>query len=243
MLTRCPRPDCKHQFDFLGGAAGPIGTCPVCGQVASFKPLELTSEIERAYARRLDSGQIKGGPCISSQQPAQFSALMEDVRSLWNVGSIFRTSDGAGVSQLYLCGITGCPPRKEIAKTSLGADETVSWQYYGNSLEIIPALKNSGVQVVGLECTADSIPLADALERSLIQSPLCLVAGNEVSGLSAETLSLCDLVCQLPMRGKKESLNVAVAFGIAAYMVTGSLAHPSGQPAANIYHLLPTDRR
>jgi tRNA G18 (ribose-2'-O)-methylase SpoU len=146
-------------------------------------------------------------------------ALLEDVRSLWNVGSIFRTADGAGFSLLYLCGITACPPRREILKTSLGAEENVAWDYYTSALNILPRLKEQGVQVVGLELTPASTPLATAVERKLLGKRLCLVVGNEVTGISAEVLPMCDLVCHLPMRGVKESLNVAVAFGIASYLL------------------------
>src|SRR5262249_30978207 len=159
---------------------------------------------------RLHSGQIRGGPV--STTPASYSAIVEDVRSLWNVGSVFRTADGSGFSQLYLCGITGCPPRKEITKTSLGAEQSVSWQYFRNVLEIIPALKKDGVMIVGLESTPDSVPLSEALARKQLRAPLCVVVGNEVTGLSAEALLSCDIVCHLPMRGVKESLNVAVAY-------------------------------
>lgn len=154
-----------------------------------------------------------------------FVAVAEDVRSLWNVGSIFRTADGAGIKALYLAGITGTPPRKEIAKTSLGAEDSVPWSYVRTTTELIPHLKNAGMFILGLEyCRAlpgypDSIPLREALAEQLIPRRVCVIVGNEVTGLTAETMSACDRLCHLPMRGLKESLNVAVAFGIAAYML------------------------
>ena len=154
-----------------------------------------------------------------------FAAVAEDVRSLWNVGSIFRTADGAGVDALYLSGITGTPPRKEIAKTSLGSEDSVPWSYVRTTTELIPELKAAGLFILGLEYSlgapgvTDSIPLSQALRDQLISPRVCMLVGNEVTGLSAETMSACDLLCHLPMRGLKESLNVAVAFGIAAYML------------------------
>jgi len=216
MLTQCPNPKCKLTFEVLDERAGRNGPCPQCGQVITFRSLEIIRCVERERARQKELGLAQGGPGESAE-PAAFSALLEDLRSLWNVGSIFRTSDGAGFTRLYLCGITGCPPRKELAKTSLGAEDHIAWSAHTSALEVIPELKARGVWVLGLERTAQSSGLKEALLAGNIRTPLCLVVGNEVAGISAETLAACDVVCHLPMRGVKESLNVAVAFGIAAY--------------------------
>ena len=173
-------------------------------------------EIERRASRQLNFN----GPGLKtiSQQPV--TALLEDIRSLWNVGSIFRTADGAGIKQIYLCGITGCPPRKEIAKTSLGAETEIAWQYFVGPLDALMLLRTAGITIVGLERTAGSQELTSDFVRHNLKSPMCLVVGNEVAGISAEVLDVCDFICHLPMRGAKESLNVAVAFGIAAYMLS-----------------------
>ena len=156
---------------------------------------------------------------IPLAQLAQFSVLLEDIRSLWNVGSIFRTADAAQVSQLYLSGITGCPPRPEITKTALGADEILSWQYVCHPLDVISLLKSAGVMIVGLERNDHSVSLVSALKNKKITQPLCLVVGNENAGLSPETIANCHLICDLPMKGIKESLNVASAFAVAAYFI------------------------
>ncbi len=224
MWSRCPRPDCQYQFEAPAGSQ--IVNCPQCKKEARFRSLDLLGQIDRIYERRLQSQAVAGGPAGWPLQTACLSALVEDVRSLWNVGSIFRTADGAGIGQLFLCGITGCPPRAEINKTSLGAEESVSWRYYRNSLEVLPQLAEQGVQIVGLELGRGSVALGQALAEGKIRTPLCLVVGNEVCGLAAETASCCELLCYLPMRGVKESLNVAVAFGAAAYLVTEHL--PTG---------------
>jgi len=217
MLTRCPNPKCKLTFEVPDDREGRNGPCPQCGQVITFRSLAVLNEVERQqqrlHAARLDR---------SAQNPdalPRFSALLEDIRSLWNVGSIFRSADGAGFDKLYLCGITGCPPRKEIAKTSLGAEDAVAWEHHAGALDILPALAAAGIQVVVLEKTERSVPLREALEKNQIKAPLCLVVGNEVSGVSAEILAQATLICDLPMRGAKSSLNVAVAFGIAAYLI------------------------
>lgn len=218
METKCPYGDCLSGFPIALPVEDPkasravIGACPVCKRQASFKPLSVISKLERNV-----------GLQSAEQASSALSVLVEDVRSLWNVGSIFRTADGAGFGQLHLSGITGCPPRKEIAKTSLGAEDHLSWKYYLSALDIIPQLKADGILIVGLERNAESIDLKRALEQRQLSKPLCLVVGNEVTGLSVETLQLCDVVTHLPMRGFKESLNVAVAFGIASYLLSSSL--------------------
>ncbi len=217
METRCPFPDCMTVFAVPLPAEDPkasrpvVGTCPGCKRQASFKPLSVLLKLERNVGHQ---SELQPGPAIA------LSVLVEDVRSLWNVGSIFRSADGAGFGRLFLSGITGCPPRKEIAKTSLGAEDHLVWRYYLSAVDIIPALKSQGVLVVGLERNDKSIDLKQALEAGKLTTPLCLIVGNEVTGLSAESLQMCDIVCHLPMRGFKESLNVAVAFGIASYLLS-----------------------
>lgn len=181
------------------------------------RPLDVILEIDRKAERigvplrDLDTSNI------------ELTALLDDVRSLWNVGSVFRSADGAGFDALFLTGITGTPPRKEIAKTSLGAEDHIHWFYAGNALSLIQKLKREGIFILALEYTTGerpSIPLREAIAENRITLPLCLCVGNEVTGLSAEVLAESDLICHLPMRGFKESLNVAVAFGIAAYEIS-----------------------
>ena len=133
-----------------------------------------------------------------------------------NVGSIFRTSDGAGVSHVYLCGYTPYPPRKEISKTALNADETVEWSYHLSAVELIKKLKEEGVEIVALELTKESIDYRGFKPTK----KTCLILGHEIDGVENELLSLADKVVKLPMRGKKESLNVSVAYGIAVYELT-----------------------
>jgi tRNA G18 (ribose-2'-O)-methylase SpoU len=212
MLTRCPNPKCKHSFDVPDERQGKNGPCPNCGQVITFRSLEIILEVERQHARLpVKKGEAGGVP--------RYSAVLEDIRSLWNVGSIFRSADGAGFGKLYLCGITGTPPNKAIAKTSLGAEECVAWEHHSHVLDFLPKLAQDGIQIVALEKTETSIDLSEALRQNLLRPPLCLIVGNEVAGVSAEALSLAKVTCHLPMHGVKSSLNVAVAFGIGAYQI------------------------
>jgi tRNA G18 (ribose-2'-O)-methylase SpoU len=141
--------------------------------------------------------------------------LIENVRSLYNVGAIFRTADGAGVSKLFLTGITGRPPHREIRKVALGAEESVEWEYVEDGVELAKKLQREGFQIVVLERTDHCVPydLAD------YRFPLCLVIGHEFDGVSAGMLEIADLVVGIPMFGSKISLNVSVAFGIAIYEV------------------------
>ena len=141
--------------------------------------------------------------------------ILDNVRSLHNVGSIFRTSDAAGVEKIYLCGITGKPPRAEIHKSALGADKSVDWEYYKNSIEVIHRLKAEGFKIVVLEHTNQP----QSFHQVKFEFPMCLVVGHEIVGVSDEIVELADLAIEIPMFGVKQSLNVSVAYGIAIYEI------------------------
>ena len=138
-----------------------------------------------------------------------------NIRSRENVGSIFRTADAVGVSKIYLCGITPRPPHDKISKTALGAEEYIHWEYHKQTWRLLEKLKKESVSIVALEQTKDSIDLF----KFKSQFPLALVVGNEVKGLSPQILKYCDKKISIPMYGKKESLNVAVATGVALYTI------------------------
>jgi tRNA G18 (ribose-2'-O)-methylase SpoU len=141
-------------------------------------------------------------------------ALVDNVRSLYNVGSIFRSSDGALIEKLFLSGFTPHPPRKEIDKTALGATKTVPWEYHKNPLDVIATLKEQRIKICILELTTDSKPYF-TLRRG--DFPLCVVVGNEITGISKEIIEQADLAIEIPMFGNKQSLNVAVAYGIVVF--------------------------
>jgi len=142
--------------------------------------------------------------------------LLDNLRSTLNVGSIFRTADGAGVHFIYCCGTTPTPEHPKIAKTSLGAEDFTAWEYRRNALDLVKEKKQLGFQIISLEASDKSTSL---FEHSSIskQEPTLLVLGNEVSGIDPEILDNSDQTFFIPMLGKKSSLNVAVAFGIAIY--------------------------
>lgn len=147
--------------------------------------------------------------------------LLNSIRSTYNVGSIFRTSDGAMIEELILCGYTPYPPhqslpggKKEILKTALGATNSIKWQYAEDPLDVIKKLKKRGIKICALELTSESKPYYN-LSKDIF--PVCMVIGNEISGVSQEILNECDFSIEIPQYGIKQSLNVAVAYGIAIF--------------------------
>lgn len=142
-------------------------------------------------------------------------ALLDNIRSVGNVGSIFRTADAVGLGGLYLAGMTATPPRKDIEKTALGATLTVPWDYWPDSLTAARAIKDRGLPLIALEQTENS----QDWEMTDFPFPHCFVVGHEVNGVREEILELADQIVEIPMAGVKQSLNVAVSFGILAYRI------------------------
>jgi 23S rRNA (guanosine2251-2'-O)-methyltransferase len=142
-----------------------------------------------------------------------FYVICDNIRSLYNVGSIFRTADALGAKKIYLCGITGTPLQKGLAKVSLGAENSVAWEKAGPAWRVVEKLKKQGFSVIALEQTKNSLDI----KRFRPKFPLALVVGNEVDGVAKSVIKRTNGAIQIPMAGVKESLNVAVAFGIAGY--------------------------
>jgi len=145
----------------------------------------------------------------------EFYVICDNIRSLENIGSIFRTSDALGVSKIFLCGISGKPPHHKISKTALGAEKTIPFEYYRQTGRLIDKLKRDKISIIALEQAKDAISCL----KFKTKFPLALIVGNEVKGISKAILRKCDKVIELPMAGKKESLNVSVAFGVAGYHI------------------------
>jgi len=143
--------------------------------------------------------------------------LAHNIRSLHNVGAIFRTSDGAGVTKVFLTGYSGVPPRKEITKSAIGADEYVDWEYHKDPVPVARMLKDRGVRIVALEKNDESTDIGNFKPSY----PVCMIIGNEIDGVEKSLLELSDNILHIPMNGKKASLNVSVAFGIGIYHIAG----------------------
>lgn len=174
--------------------------CPVCGSdtVVVGVPVSGVFEEEKTAHR------------------PTFEGLLDNIRSIHNVGSMFRTADGAGVAHLHLCGMTATPAHAKLVKAALGAQEKVAWSYSANAVETAVALKEQGYRLWALEAAPGSQPFFD-VKPVLNNSRVIVIVGNEKAGVDPGVLELCDQIYHLPMHGFKRSLNVAVTFGIVTY--------------------------
>ena len=153
---------------------------------------------------------------MSKSPKRKHAVIINNIRSRENVGSIFRTTDAAGIDKIYLCGITPTPPHQKISKTALGAEKYIPWEYHKTCWRLIEKLHQEGFQIIALENIkkAKNIFSIKKPKRSMV-----LVLGSETKGLSSQILKRTDVIVQIPMQGRKESLNVSVAFGIAVYQL------------------------
>lgn len=140
-------------------------------------------------------------------------AVLENVRSAYNVGSVFRTADAFLIESIYITGYTARPPHKEIKKTALGAEDTVDWRYFPTAKEAIAELKRSGFKVFAVEQVENSV----SLEKFDHDGPIAVIFGNEVSGVEQSTIALCDGCIEIPQQGMKHSLNIATAAGVVLW--------------------------
>ena len=180
--------------------------CPVCmGETRVILNRQLTLEPNPDLT-----------PAPYSSRQGKKAVLLDNIRSAWNVGSIFRSADGFGFDHAYLCGITPTPENEAVTKTSLGAEDTVIWSYHKDSVKLVKGLKKEGWVIYALEDDVRAVsicPDEDKPEKSV------LILGSEVYGVDPELLDLCNEIYYIPMRGEKKSFNVSIAFGIAAYVL------------------------
>tara|TARA_R110000868_G_scaffold57646_6_gene178031 strand:- start:905 stop:1438 length:534 start_codon:yes stop_codon:yes gene_type:complete len=158
---------------------------------------------------RLDVDQFK----LAKKTPVIL--VLDNIRSLNNIGSVFRTADAFLIEKIYLCGITAKPPHKDIHKTALGATDSVEWEFYENTLDVIDLLKSEKIKTVAIEQAENAILLNDFEVAS--DNKYALVFGNEVKGVSQEVVSKCDLVIEIPQYGTKHSLNISVSAGVVVW--------------------------
>ncbi len=226
----CPFPDCGRAFPVPAARHGRRIFCPGCGRaLVGLDPATARRREAEALRKRIattGAGSQDSAPRVPARRDPDFIALLENIRSLWNVGSIFRTADGAGIGRILLTGITGRPPRPEIAKTALGAEEVVPWEYVADPEEAVARARAAGYLIVALENEPGATPLA----RVQGTGRICLVLGHEVAGISPALLAAADEIVALPMRGAKGSLNVAVAFGIATYVLAAAREQAAESP-------------
>lgn len=196
---------CGLRYPLTEGHA--FGTrCPICmGDTRLVLSRELT--LEPTPSRTAAFG--KNGN-------QRFAVLLDNIRSAWNVGSIFRSADGFGFAHAYLCGITPTPDIEAVTKTSLGAEDSVPWSYHKDAVKLVNGLKKEGWKIWALEeCDGATSIAPISIPKS--NKPIALIVGSEVTGVDTELLELADKIFYIPMRGEKKSFNVAMAFSIAAY--------------------------
>ena len=138
--------------------------------------------------------------------------ILDNIRSLNNIGSVFRTADAFRIEEIHLCGITACPPHREIHKTALGATESVAWKYYENIISSVKELKDSGYIICGIEQTTESIDIEE-LDINIKQK-IAIIFGNEVNGINDSIIGMLDQCVEIPQFGTKHSLNISVCAGI-----------------------------
>jgi 23S rRNA (guanosine2251-2'-O)-methyltransferase len=201
-IRQCENQDCRFRFPLE--QSSPKGKrCPKCGALTQVVDMPFSSHSIEAPA------SIPFNP--------QVEALLDNVRT-FNVGAMFRTADGAGLRRLHLCGITPAPDNPKIAKTALGAELCVPWTQHLNALDAAQALKDQGLRLWALEGGPQAQSLFSCA-ADLPGAPILLVVGSEVSGVDPGLLALCERVVAIPMQGSKRSLNVSIAFGVAAYFL------------------------
>ncbi len=174
-------------------------------------------QINTLLMRKLSMDELnrKSVDEFKESEKNQVIAILENIRSAYNVGSVFRTADAFLIESIYITGYTAKPPHKEIAKTALGAQETVDWKYFETTKEAIEDLKKNGYKVYAVEQVTDSISLENLSDLNV--GKIAFIFGNEVSGVEHETISLCDGCVEIPQFGMKHSLNISVAAGIVLW--------------------------
>lgn len=205
LIRECPNPSCNFRFPAPGESG--IGVqCPKCKS-----PTSVLHVID------LDPDTSKNDTLTTKNNP-HLEVFLDNIRSTFNVGAMFRTADGAGIKKIHLGGITPLPNNKKIHKTALGAETSIDYQYHPNGLEAVRKFKEQGYRIWALEKTDFSVDLT-SIHLSQDNSRTLLIVGNEIVGIDPDILEICDLHIEIPMSGMKGSLNVAIAYGIAVYFL------------------------
>ena len=205
----CTRSECRFRFPFIKNqeqnllSTGTVVNCPKCGAVTNLA----------AHSSPHTADQIQHSPKLPHRR---ISVLVDNIRSTYNVGSIFRTADGCQFDHIHLCGISPTPENHRVGKTALGAENTIQWTSHNNNIDTALNLHQEGWLLWGLENSpgADSIY---SIQYAYNDAPIALIIGNEIAGIDPGLLAMCDRIITIPMLGYKRSLNAASAFGIAAY--------------------------
>ena len=169
----------------------------------------MNRKLKNSELDRLSVEEFKNAP------KTPLIIILDNIRSLNNIGSVFRTCDAFLISKVYLCGITAKPPHKDIHKTALGSTESVEWEYVKNTMELVQRLKEQGIKVISIEQAQNAIVLSDFSPQA--NANYAIVFGNEVKGVSQEVVSASDHVIEIPQYGTKHSLNISVSCGVVVW--------------------------
>lgn len=186
-------------------------------------PFKRKFFFEYLYMRKLKNSELDRLSItdFKSVTKTPLIIVMDNIRSLNNIGSVFRTSDAFLIEKIYLCGITATPPHKDIHKTALGSTETVAWEYAKNTLDLVKKLQSDGVTICAIEQAENATMLNDFTPKH--QTTYALVFGNEVKGVSQEVVNASDVVIEIPQFGTKHSLNISVSAGLVIWDVFSKL--------------------
>jgi len=202
VIRECLNPECKFRFPDTNYLDDPI-SCPLCGcEVVIKETIDLTEDNRKN---------------INFKSSIEFIPILDNVRSVYNVGAIFRTAAGYGLHHAHLCGITPTPKHKNFTKTSLGAENFISWEKSLNCVDLCKSLKDNGYQIISIESTTESISLINVEEEDLRCKKIAIIIGNEISGIDPKVIMLSDLVISIPIIGENKSFNVTTALGIALF--------------------------
>ncbi len=230
LILKCQRETCGLRYPVVDGQAR-SDRCPRCrGRVELVLERTLEEEPWRVGAANnhpsshtpFPLSATTPNPSTPYPSPLVIHALLDNIRSAWNVGSMFRSADGAGIARLHLCGISPTPENASVLKTALGAECSVAWDYAPDGVARAEELRATGYKLWAVE----QHPRAQLINEALLPEsghPLVLVVGNEISGVDPGILEHCEQIVYIPMAGAKRSLNVAVAFGIAAFVLRRTL--------------------
>ncbi|KAA3662820.1 MAG: TrmH family RNA methyltransferase [Chloroflexi bacterium] len=202
-IRQCTNPVCRFRFPAADND-NRANQCPHCHFETDL--ISYPSQASLAILSQIAESEL------------HLELMLDNIRSVYNVGAMLRTADGVGAAHVHLCGITAPPTHPKIVKTALGAEIQLPWTQWRNGVDTAVSLQKQNYQLWALEATADAEPLYSAVITQP-ERPILFVAGNEKVGVDPGILDLCDRVLCLPMHGHKESLNVSVAFGIALYHI------------------------
>lgn len=212
---QCNNPACRLRYPAVDPAIDG-SLCPRCGDSALL------------VAQQTSLADALAGPIPNLAAPP-FVAVLDNLRSAWNVGSIFRAADGAGLTHIHLCGVCPTPDNPKVTKTALGAEHSLPWSWHANILDLLDALHQDQYTIWALENSPSAVDVYEL--TAPINGKLALIAGNEIAGIDPAALAQCDAVWRLPMAGRKGSLNVAVAFGAAVYLLRSLFLPIPRQPS------------